>query len=506
MAEGRAQPLPPGWVWTTLGEVCLHPQYGWTTSAVTEGAVRLLRTTDITTGTVDWASVPYCRDVPVDVEKYLLHDGDILISRAGSVGFSHLVRQPPHAVFASYLIRFRPQIDAGYVAFFLQSQDYWQAISEASLGIAIPNVNAQKLTRISLPVAPLPEQRRIVTEIEAQFTRLDAGVAALKRVQARLRRYKAAVLQAACEGRLVPTEAELARAEGRNYEPADVLLQRILAERRARWEAEHPGKRYQEPAQPDTSELPELPEGWVWALLSQMSAHVTSGSRGWARYYRDAGSLFVRVGNFDRLSTAVKLDSVVFVEAPKGSEAERTRLQLGDLLITITADVGMVGVVDEHVLGWAEAFINQHVALVRPIEKEPMRFVAWAVASELVQRQIERKQYGATKKGLGLEDVKALSVPLPPLAEQHRIVAEVERRLSAARELEQQAELALRRAERLRQAILKCAFEGRLVPQDPNDEPESALLERIRAERQARSIAGPRQPRLPGMAGAGPEG
>ena len=89
-----------------------------------------------------------------------------------------------------------------------------------------------------IPLAPLPEQHRIVAEIETQFTRLEAGVAALKRAQANLRRYKASVLKAACEGRLVPTEAELARAEGRDYEPADVLLERILAERRARWEAE----------------------------------------------------------------------------------------------------------------------------------------------------------------------------------------------------------------------------------------------------------------------------
>ncbi len=120
--------------------------------------------------------------------------------------------------------------------------------------------------RLPLPLAPLPSKRRIVAEIETQFTRLDAAVAALKRVQARLRRYKASVLKAACEGRLVPTEAELARAEGREYEPAAVLLQRILSQRRAKWEAEHPGKRYQEPEPPDTSELPELPEGWVWAF------------------------------------------------------------------------------------------------------------------------------------------------------------------------------------------------------------------------------------------------
>ena len=123
-----------------------------------------------------------------------------------------------------------------------------------------------------IPIAPLPEQRRIVEEIETQFTRLDDAVAALQRVKANLKRYRASVLKAACEGRLVPTEAELARAEGRDYEPADVLLQRILAERRAKWEADELAKmvakgkppkddrwkaKYKEPQPPDTSDLPE---------------------------------------------------------------------------------------------------------------------------------------------------------------------------------------------------------------------------------------------------------
>jgi type I restriction enzyme S subunit len=131
------------------------------------------------------------------------------------------------------------------------------------------------------------EQDRIVAEIEKQFTRLDAATAALKRVQANLKRYRASVLKAACEGRLVPTEAELARKEGRAYEPADKLLQRILRERRARWEADtlakmqasgkppkddHWKQKYKEPSAPDTSNLPPLPEGWCWASLEIESA------------------------------------------------------------------------------------------------------------------------------------------------------------------------------------------------------------------------------------------
>src|SRR5690606_21179918 len=142
------------------------------------------------------------------------------------------------------------------------------------------NISQTVIKSFPFVLAPVPEQRRIVAEIEKQFTRLDAAVAALERARANLKRYRASVLAAACEGRLVPTEAELARQEGRDYEPASALLDRILAERRARWEADELAKmhargkppkndawksKYKEPAAPDTNGLPELPEGWEWA-------------------------------------------------------------------------------------------------------------------------------------------------------------------------------------------------------------------------------------------------
>ena len=108
-----------------MGEVCLQSQYGWTTSASSEGNLHLLRTTDITSGKIDWGSVPYCAEEPPEIEKYLLHDGDIVISRAGSIGFSLLIKNPEPAVFASYLIRFKPLIDEQYAKYFLQTPAYW---------------------------------------------------------------------------------------------------------------------------------------------------------------------------------------------------------------------------------------------------------------------------------------------------------------------------------------------------------------------------------------------
>lgn len=352
--------LPRRWSWTKLGEVCHPPQYGWTTSASGKGKLHLLRTTDITSGRVVWESVPFCSDEPSDKEKYLLKDGDVVISRAGSVGYSLLLKNPKSAVFASYLIRFKPLIDEEYVAYFLQSPSYWQSISTEKLGIAIPNVNASKLKQIPFPLAPLPEQRRIVAEIETRFTRLDAGIAALKRVRTNLKRYKATVLKAACEGKLVSQDP--------SDEPAEKLLERILTERRAKWE--------------------------------------------FASY-----------------------------------------------LIRLRFD--------------PNAILS--------------RYVVSCINSEIGRRHVVKvKHQVAGQANINSQDIRAMPISLPPLAEQHRIVAEVERRLSVAQELEATVAANLARAERLRQAILAQAFSGKLVPQDPNDEPASLLLERIQEGKKSR--------------------
>jgi type I restriction enzyme S subunit len=472
----NAKALPDGWVLTTLEQVCLPPQYGWTTSASKEGTLRFLRTSDITSGDVDWASVPFCRDEPPNPEKYLLHDGDIVISRAGSVGYSFLVRNPQCAVFASYLIRFRPLVDDRYVAYFLQTASYWRAISEKKLGIAVPNVNATKLKQIFIPLAPLSEQHRIVAEIETQFTRLDAGVAALKRAQANLWRYKASVLKAACEGRLVPTEAELARAEGRDYEPADVLLKRILAERRAKWEAENPGKKYKEPKRPETSKLSALPEGWVWATIEQCVRIIDY--RGRTPPYSDEGIPHLRTSNI-RNGRVIWDDLRYVSEETYQRYMTRGLPQVGDLLFTTEAPLGEVAFAPERRFSLA-----QRMMILRPAKGlVSSGFLKCQLMSSGFQQMIRYRETGSTVTGISSRNFRPSPVRVPPLEEQHRIVAEVERRLSVVEGLEKQVETALKRAERLRQAVLKHGFEGELVPQDPNDEPASVLLERIKAER-----------------------
>ena len=211
--------LPKGWVETTIGSVCSKPQYGWTTSASDKGSLQLLRTTDITSGHINWNTIPFCKNKPKDIEKYLLHDGDIVISRAGSVGFSYLLKNPQKAVFASYLIRFKPYINEKFFLYFLHSPMYWNAIMKKTAGIALANVNATKLRQISITIPPLNEQKRIVIKIESIFAKIDIIEKQIVNSIVKLDYIKKSTLKKAFEGKLVLQDP--------NDESAEILLQKI---------------------------------------------------------------------------------------------------------------------------------------------------------------------------------------------------------------------------------------------------------------------------------------
>jgi type I restriction enzyme S subunit len=335
-----------------------------------------------------------------------------------------------------------------------------QTFKHISRGTTIAGVTKKQLLDVSFDLPPVPQQRRIVAEIEKQFARLEAGVAALRRVQANLKRYRAAVLKAACEGRLVPTEAELHRKQKTKtvkLETGAELLARILTERRQNWQGR--GK-HKEPDAPDTAKLSPLPEGWAWASAEQLTSLVTSGSRGWGEFYSDAGPLFIRAQ--DIKTDSLKLDGVARVTLPAKAEGMRSSVENGDLLITITgANVTKSAIVH----GLSElAFVSQHVALLKPVCRETASFqFFWIVSPAHGRKLLEKWAYGAGKPGLSLEQVRSLPIALPPLAEQTRIVAEVERRLSVVEELETVVTANLQRATRLRQSILQKAFTGELV-------------------------------------------
>jgi type I restriction enzyme S subunit len=360
-------------------------------------------------------------------------------------------------------------------------------------GTTRPKLNQKVMRKIPIPLPPLPEQQRIVTKIEELFTNLDAGIKALKTVRTELKRYRQAILKYAFEGKLTREWRELHKKE---LEPASVLLKSVLEDRREKWKTEQLNKlkakgkhssdtrwmsKYKDPILPNTNDLPRLPMKWHWATGDAIFWFVTSGSRGWAKYYADAGALFIRMGNLNHVSIALDLSHTQRVQPPQRVEGTRSRVIAGDILISITADVGMIALVPK---GIEKAYINQHIALARPVSPINAPYVAWFLSSqEGGQKQFLDLQRGATKVGLGLDDIRAVNIPLPPLFEQQKIIEEIEQRFSIADEIEKTVDINLKKAERLRQSILKKAFEGKLVSQYPNDEPAHLLLERIKAEK-----------------------
>ncbi len=360
-------------------------------------------------------------------------------------------------------------------------------LGDVARATAVPSVRKGDVEDISLPLPPLPEQRRIVAEIEKQFTRLDASVAALRRTQANLKRYRASVLRAACSGELVATEAELARAEGRKYEPADVLLERILAERRARWEAQEKRRgKYQEPAAPDTSDLPPVPEGWAWATVDALIIEPLANGR----------SVKTASDGFPVLRlTALQGGQINQNEFKVGAwteqEAEPFLIREGDFFASRgNGSIKLVGL--GGIVGHVQTPVAYPDTLIR-FRLHPevaLSYFAQVWNSATIRQQLEtiaRTTAGIHK--VNQQDLSICTIPIPPLAEQRRIVAEVERRLSVIQQAEAVVEVSLHRAERLRQSILKRAFSGQLAPQDPDDEPAAVLLERIRAQREAELAA-----------------
>jgi type I restriction enzyme S subunit len=199
-----ANKLPKGWIIISLDDISTPPQYGWTTKSKSTGEIKYLRTTDITSKYIDWERVPYCVDLPEDLEKFLLEKNDIVISRAGSVGVSFIVSSITHkTVFASYLIRFKPLIvDPYYIFYFLKTSEYWDHISKSSAGIAVQNVNAQKLANLKIPLAPLKEQKRISTALDKLFSELNSIQTRLDNFPKFISEFRQQVLQQAVTGQL----------------------------------------------------------------------------------------------------------------------------------------------------------------------------------------------------------------------------------------------------------------------------------------------------------------
>jgi type I restriction enzyme S subunit len=362
-------------------------------------------------------------------------------------------------------------------------------------GTTVASIDSEALRRYQVPLAPQKEQRRVVEAIDSYLTRLNHAVASLERVQAKLKAYRASVLKAAVEGRLVPTEASLARAEKRAYESAEALLARILKERRHRWEEtelarlQAAGKtpkndkwkaKYSEPVAPEASTMPHLPEGWCWATVEQLAHLVTDGDHNPPRR--------VSKGVPHLTAKHIKKWRILFEDcsfvSPEGFEQTRSRYEPceGDVIVTCVGTVGETALVPAGSVFSAD----RNLAAIRLVSGGVFpAFVMYLLSSPVFRQRVMTSSGATAQPHLYLGDLRTLPVPIPPRPEQEKVIAEIERLLTLVDASEAVVVTDVKRSSRLRQAVLRWAFEGKLVNQDPEDEPAEKLLARIRAERAA---------------------
>jgi len=364
-----------------------------------------------------------------------------------------------------FALRPKNGLEAKYLFhFILQSNFRRDAARNMTGAVGLRRVQKSYLEQQLIPLPSSTEQRRIVAEIEKQFTRLEAGVVALRRVQVNLKRYRAAVLKGACEGRLVSTEAELANTQNpkAEFETGKTLLARMLTERRQNWRGRG---QYKEPAAPDLANLPQLAEGWTWARLEQLGLTFGGLIKNPKRAKLPKQLPYLRVANV--YANELRLEEIEYIGV-EDSELQKLLVRTGDLLIVegngSKDQIGRLAIWD----GTIDPCVHQnHIIKVRPVEARMPKWILHWLQSPNGRHFVEL--VASSTSGLytlSVNKVGDLPIALPPLAEQTRIVAEVERRLSVVEALEAVVSANLQRATRLRQSILQKAFTGELLQED----------------------------------------
>lgn len=439
-----------------------------------------------------------------DLARHTFVPGDILITKLGDpLGKACLAPvNITKGVLVADVVRARIThgwADRRFLCYQINSDGVIEQFKEQTKGTTRPRVNLTKVRSLGAKLCPLDEQARIVAKLDELLSDLDAGVAELKAAQKKLAQYRQSLLKAAVEGALTADWRAAQRKKNAPQETGAQLLERILTERRARWEANQLAKfaeqgkpppkdwqkKYPEPVRPDTSDLPELPEGWVWATIDQLAVEQRYGSS--AKTNEDgSGVPVLRMGNIQD----GQLDYGNLKYLPKEhDEFPSLFLEDGDLLFNRTNSPELVGKTAVYRSELSPCSYASYLIAVR-FTKEFVPELASAYINSVYGRHwiksVAVQQVG--QANVNGSKLAALAVPLPSMVEQVELAKALSEQSGNALVQEMSIEKSLRQAAAQRKNILKAAFSGQLVPQDPKDEPASVLLERIRAERAAREV------------------
>lgn len=449
--------VPMNWVWTQVSEI----GHDWGQQEPTSDFTYIdVGSIDQTLGVVRSPNVVPASDAPSRARK-VVRTGTVIYSTVRPYLLNiAIVDQDfdpePIASTAFAIVHPFSGVEAGFIYRYFRSKSFVSYVESCQTGIAYPAINDRQFFAAWCPLPPRAEQRRIVAKVDelmalcdalerdsadamaahqmlvkellatlvnsqrpadlaANWARLETHFDTLFTTEASIDALKQTILDLAVRGKLVEQDSD----DG----AAGKLLQKLEAERKALSATSRAGSK-KKPRQSHIveEELFPVPSSWVWTLVGELTETITSGSRDWSKFLSSNGAKFVTMGNLSRGSYELRLEKMHYVQIGDDREGARTSLRAGDLLVSITGDVGNMALIPE---GFGEAYINQHTAMLRFLPSIRGRFVPELLRSPLAQNQFSEPQRGV-KNSFRLSDIQNIRVPIPPLAEQHRIVAKVD--------------------------------------------------------------------------------
>ncbi len=441
--------LPNGWLWVKLNDFC-DIILGQSPPSSTYNEKR--EGLPFYQGKTDFQEVYPIPRKWCNSPKKVAEQGDILISVRAPVGPTNICPEKSCIGRGLAALRGKDEIKPLFLLYLMRT--FEENLAGKGYGSTFSAITGKDLRNFYFPLPPLPEQHRIVDKIEELFTKLDSGVEALERVRKLLGQYRRSVLKAAFEGELTRNwrEAELADPDSElQKESAGKLLEKIGTERKKR------GKKLKDTPPVDTSELSELPDGWVWGHLEDVLDYIqptkyivksTEYKDNYPTPVLTAGKSFVKGYTNEKDNIFNELPVIIFDDFT-------TATQFVDFPFKVKSSAMKI--------------------LMPTTDLVNLKFVFYFM--QTIRENTD------THKRYWISIFSKLPIKIPSLTEQHQIVQEIERRLSIADHVEQSIEEGIKKSDALRHSILKKAFEGKLVPQDPSDEPADKLLERIKADK-----------------------
>jgi type I restriction enzyme S subunit len=501
MSNAEIASLPTGWEACCFGDIAkIRNGYAFKSELFKKSKehatdVPLIRQSQMKCARIDTSDAVFLSGAFLKKHPdFVIVKGDVIIGMSGSIGKVCLYDEDIPSLQNQRTGKIVPhlvsELNPKFFGLFLSNIE--RELTEYAKGMGVQNISAKDIEQLPFNLPPKNEQHRIVAKIEELFSELDKGIENLKTAQAQLKVYRQALLKHAFEGKLTAQWREQNRDQ---LETAAALLKRIQQERTQRYQQQlsdwqtNGGSKPKAPkslpplTKEELAELPELPEGWGWTRLGNANVEVSDGPFGSnlkSSDYVDSGVRVVRLENIGSLRFIEEKESYVTEE--KYELLKRHTVTAGDIVfssfIIENVRVALVPPNITKAINKADCFCVRFYG-----ETLSNNYAVLFLSTRHVYKQLESLIHGVGRPRINTTQLKDVVIPVCRAEEQQVILAEIEARLSEVDQLELTLTTSLQQAEALRQSILKRAFSGKLVPQDPHDEPASALLARIEAER-----------------------